>query len=175
MGHAIEVARHGDTVYARIVGLGNFNNAGPFKEFVDAMIQNGVRTVLIDMKDCAGLDSTFMGTMASFLSCPLSVEGASQSMAGSAVRVTIVNQTPPTERAMKSLGLPAILDVRNDPVEVPQIKLERLREEWIDANKRVELIKKAHEKLVEIDKTNEAKFGPFLAMLLKDMEKKEGE
>lgn len=168
MSHAIEVARHKDTVYARVVGLGNFNNAGPFREFVDAMIQSGARTVVIDMAQCAGLDSTFMGTMIGFMTCPLSKGEEAASLHESAVKVMVVNQTPATKRAMESLGLPAILSIKDEPVSVPALQLERLREDWLDENKRVRLIKQAHEHLVALDKSNESKFGPFLKLLLKD-------
>ena len=168
MSHAIEVARHKDTVYARVVGLGNFNNAGPFREFVDAMIQTGVRTVVVDFAQCQGLDSTFMGTLIGFMTCPLRQGEDTQELHESAVQVMVVNQTPATRKAMDSLGLAALLKIKNEPVAAPGIPLQRLREDWLDEKKRVRLIQQAHEHLVKVDKANEEKFGPFLKMLLKE-------
>ena len=170
MSNGIEVARNQDTIYTRIVGLGSFNNAGPFRAYVEAMLQDGARRVIVDMAACTGVDSTFMGTLMGFLTCPLAPEGHTQKLSDAQVRVLVVNQTPPTRRAMESLGIHRILDVREDPVPAPSIPMQRLRDDWADAKARVKLIKEAHEHLIELDPGNYAKFKPFLDMLTRDME-----
>jgi len=166
--NAIDIARHGDTVYAAIVGLGNFNNAGPFREFVDCMIHEGVRHIVLDLMQCTGLDSTFLGTLMGFITCPLQAGGDLQSAGESKVQVTVVNLNPVTDRAISSLGLKGVFDVRDTPVAVPALKLRRLRDGWDDPALRVRLIREAHEHLVALDKANADRFGPFIQMLLKD-------
>ncbi len=48
----------------RVEGKGNFLNSGNFKDFAREMVNRGYRQFVVDLKDCAMLDSTFMGTMA---------------------------------------------------------------------------------------------------------------
>lgn len=157
-GH-LEVARTGDTIYARVVGLGNFNNAGPLREYCEGAFLTGFHNVIVDLAACTGLDSTFMGTMIGFLSADAVDKD---------IVVTVVNATPPTMRAMKSLGLPQILPVKPDPVEFPKCRLERLREGWQDQRRRTRLIKDAHLALIRADKENEVRFGPFVEALIKE-------
>ncbi len=172
MGSVIEVARHGDTVYARISGLGSFNNAGPFREFVDAMIHDGVRRIVIDLARCTGLDSTFLGTMMGFITCPLQEGAPQQSASDSTVSVIIVNLNPVTDRAISSLGLRGVFDIRSEPVPVPALRLKRLGDGWDDPRMRLRLIQEAHEHLTIVDRANADRFGPFLKALLADLRSK---
>jgi anti-anti-sigma regulatory factor len=49
----------------KVEGKGNFLNSGNLKEFAREMLDRGYREFVIDLADCAMMDSTFMGTMAS--------------------------------------------------------------------------------------------------------------
>lgn len=156
-GH-IEAARTKEAVYVRVVGLGNFNNAGPMREYCEKSFNEGIRNVIVDLAHCTGLDSTFMGTLMGFLGF---ADGRQYS-------VTVVNATPTTMRAMSSLGLPKILHVKEDRIEFPDCKLTRLREGWQDKRRRTLLIRDAHVALMKADKDNEARFGPFVEALVKE-------
>ena len=46
-------------------GKGSFLNSGNLKEFAREMLDRGYREFVVDLADCAMMDSTFMGTMAS--------------------------------------------------------------------------------------------------------------
>jgi anti-sigma B factor antagonist len=48
----------------RVEGRGSFLNSGNFKEFAQEMVNRGYREFVIDLQNCAMMDSTFMGTMA---------------------------------------------------------------------------------------------------------------
>lgn len=163
MAGYLEAARTTQAVYVRVVGLGNFNNAGPMREFCEKTFADGVRNVIIDLADCTGLDSTFMGTLMGFMNFE-----TSKLETTAPVTVTVVNATPPTLRAMTSLGLPKILHVKSDWVEFPTCQLERLREGWQDRRRRTLLIRDAHLALAKVDRENEARFGPFVAQLVKE-------
>lgn len=159
-GH-LEVARTPDAIYIRVVGLGNFNNAGPMREYCEKAFEEGMRNVLVDLAQCTGLDSTFMGTWMGFANW--------ESPNNVPVTVTIVNPAPPTLRAMNSLGIPKILHVRTDPVAFPDCKLQHLQEGWQDKKRRTVLIRDAHMALMQCDKENEARFAPFVAALVKEV------
>ena len=158
MAGYLEAARTPEAVYVRVVGLGNFNNAGPLREYAEGAFNEGVRNVIIDLAQCTGLDSTFMGTLMGFIGF-----GGKEPVA-----VSIVNATPTTMRAMSSLGLPKILHVREEPVEVPECRLQRLREGWQDKKRRTLLIRDAHVALIRADRENESRFGPFVEALCKE-------
>lgn len=160
MPGSIEVARTKEAVYVRVTGLGNFNNAGPMREYCEKAFGEGVRTAIIDLAACTGLDSTFMGTLMGFLNYECN---------GVPVTVSVVNATPTTMRAMNCLGLPKILHVRPEPVAFPECRLEPLREGWQDKRRRTLLIRDAHVALMRADKENEGRFGPFVAALVKEV------
>ncbi|MCA8914749.1 MAG: STAS domain-containing protein [Planctomycetes bacterium] len=156
-GH-LEAARTKEAVYVRVVGLGNFNNAGPLREYCEKAFNDDIRNVIVDLAHCTGLDSTFMGTLMGFIG----FDG------GPAIAVTVVNATPTTMRAMSSLGLPKILHVKEEPIDFPDCKLTRLREGWQDKRRRTLLIRDAHVALMKADKENETRFGPFVEALVKE-------
>src|SRR6266540_3126054 len=62
---SIQVGVRGPTVWVKVEGKGSFLNSGNLKEFAREMLDRGYREFVIDLADCAMMDSTFMGTMAS--------------------------------------------------------------------------------------------------------------
>lgn len=167
MSNQIDVARIDSAVYARVTGLGNFNNAAPLQDYVDAAVQSGVRTIIVDLARCSGLDSTFMGTMMGFLSCPGLPAGDSFSEREASLHVMVVNATPGAMRALQSVGLGALLDVREEHVDIPECRMQRLDDDQLNQARRVRLIKEAHEHLMTIDERNRKTFGPLIDMLTK--------
>lgn len=64
MESSIQVGVNGSAVWVKVEGKGNFLNSGNLKEFARAMVDRGYREFIIDLQNCATMDSTFMGTMA---------------------------------------------------------------------------------------------------------------
>ncbi len=64
MQSSIQVGVNGSAVWVRVEGRGSFLNSGNLKEFAQEMVTRGYREFVIDLQDCAMMDSTFMGTMA---------------------------------------------------------------------------------------------------------------
>jgi len=48
----------------KVEGKGSFLNSDNLKEFAREMLDQGYREFVVDLADCAMMDSTFMGTMA---------------------------------------------------------------------------------------------------------------
>jgi hypothetical protein len=48
----------------KVQGKGSFLNSDNLKEFACGMLDHGYREFVVDLADCATMDSTFMGTMA---------------------------------------------------------------------------------------------------------------
>ena len=64
MQSSIQVGVNGPAVWVRVEGRGSFLNSGNLKEFAQEMVNRGYREFVIDLQNCAMMDSTFMGTMA---------------------------------------------------------------------------------------------------------------
>ncbi len=64
MQSSIQVGVNGDAVWVKVEGKGSFLNSGNLKEFTREMVNRGYREFVVDLEDCAMMDSTFMGTMA---------------------------------------------------------------------------------------------------------------
>ncbi len=64
MQSSIQVGVNGQAVWVKVEGRGTFLNSGDFKQFTREMVNRGYREFIIDLENCAMMDSTFMGTMA---------------------------------------------------------------------------------------------------------------
>ncbi len=64
MQSSIQVGVNGPAVWVKVEGKGSFLNSGNLKEFAQEMVNRGYREFIIDLENCAMMDSTFMGTMA---------------------------------------------------------------------------------------------------------------
>ena len=148
----IEVALSDGTIYVRVVGLATMHNCGSLSDFCNAVLDEECREVVFDLKRCTGMDSTFMGVMA-----------------GLAVRyrdrphpVIAVNASALCRKLMDGLGLTYIVDARPDPVEIPNVEAQAIRDDWTTNAEKLQFIKQAHENLVQIDERNRERFGRFL-------------
>ena len=64
MDSSIQVGVCGPTVWVKVEGKGSFLNSGNLNEFAREMLDRGYREFVVDLANCAMMDSTFMGTMA---------------------------------------------------------------------------------------------------------------
>ena len=64
MESSIQVGVNGPAVWVKVEGRGSFLNSGNFKQFAREMVDRGYREFVIDLQNCAMMDSTFMGTLA---------------------------------------------------------------------------------------------------------------
>jgi anti-anti-sigma regulatory factor len=156
----LRVARSGSTVYVRVCGLGCFRNAHILEEFCAGMIETGYRWFLIDLKECRGMDSTFMGVLvglSSFL--------GDQKDTG----IILVNGDRHNLELIENLGLNRIVSVVHKAVQFPEVESEVLEDSGLDDEARLEVVRRAHSHLCEIDKRNAERFGPFLEQLAREV------
>ena len=64
MDSSIQVGVCGPSVWVKVEGKGSFLTSDNLKEFARGMLDHGYREFVVDLGDCAAMDSTFMGTMA---------------------------------------------------------------------------------------------------------------
>jgi anti-anti-sigma regulatory factor len=160
---AMMAALLGGVVWVRIHSKGSVDCSRDLRQFVDLMIARGQPKIVIDLGDCPGMDSTFMGTLAGMSLRLRKVQGGG---------LDIVN---PGERNLQSfheLGLDRILNVdcngnlwareRQQLAEQPQ---EPVPSAPADPQARRLAVTEAHETLCQVHRDNIPRFRNVLEIL----------
>jgi anti-anti-sigma factor len=151
----LEIARAGDTIFVRGHGQCEAALCHPLRELVGEL-DEGTHRMVFDLAHVTGMDSTFMGVLLGFQR--LLVEQGGRG-------VTLANATPHCTRQMTVLGLTRFIEVVPGAVEFPRLETTILGDEEVSDEERIRLVKEAHERLVEVDEQNEARFGALLSAL----------
>ena len=149
-------------IFIKIDGWAIQNNSLFFKDFVDEMVAAGFNDFVIDLQDCKGMDSTFMGTLLYIIN---------KVKKGSNSPITLVNMNKDHCDLLKNLGIFELLNVTHNNVTLPSLEMQKLS---IDTSycpkKHIELVKKAHECLVALNDKNKEEFRDFLEILNQELE-----
>ncbi|MBA3700815.1 MAG: STAS domain-containing protein [Planctomycetes bacterium] len=156
------VARLGQTVFVRSVGLANMKNAPMLDSFLREAVGQGASLVCVDLSACSGMDSTFMGLLVGF----------SQELVRTRGQLVVVNPTTQNLRLLDMLGVSAVLPV------IAQVEPAALEFVVIPGNpsvspaQRMDIVRRAHQHLIGLNAENEAKFSAFLQALEGDLAKR---
>ncbi|MBK1792570.1 STAS domain-containing protein [Persicirhabdus sediminis] len=148
--------------WIRCEGKCSFQNSPILKELAASRIDAGVRTLVVDLQACTGMDSTFMGTLAGLaLRLAKLPEGVLQ----------IAEPGTANRKSLEDLGLGVIIDI--EPAEslwggsTAEVR-ERLREyqsgSGQDANRPSHVLE-AHRRLSDLNEENSVKFKTVLDVL----------
>ena len=88
--------------WIRCEGKGSFVNSPAVKAFGDERIAAGESCLVMDLSDCTGMDSTFMGTLAGMAARLAARAGSVLQIAGSSDR---------NRRSLEDLGLDFMLEI----------------------------------------------------------------
>ena len=164
MESSIQVGVNGPTVWVKVEGKGSFLNSGNLKEFAREMLDRGYREFVIDLADCAMMDSTFMGTMAS-VALRLKELGRGH--------LHVVHCRNRSRELLSGLGLDQIFDIHNNGSTAPECDtLERGSRDRSRDNKKQEQAQtmlEAHEALCEAAPENLFRFKDVLDYLKQDL------
>jgi len=171
MNDKILVTVDGDTAFIKVEGKGTYNVAPELKKFCFDQISRGVCNIILDMNDCATMDSTFMGVMA-----------------GIAMRLrdlqehtfVVINLTPKTKDLLEVLGLSNLIDcyLKEEVEEEVSEKLSK-QENFEDGEQlnplkdkavTAKVMLKAHQDLIKADNNNQLKFENVINYLSKEVE-----
>jgi anti-anti-sigma factor len=167
------VTIHQGVAYVRVRGRGSFKVSAQLRDFVIAAIEKGCRCALLDLTDCVGMDSTFMGVLAG-LAFRLKEHGGG--------RVIMINLSPRTRGLLATLGLDQVVDAymagatpdRLQAVgRAPEAPLTPLEAGEPSQRATAETMLEAHENLVLLSPENLPKFKDVLAYLREDLKKSE--
>lgn len=154
-------------VFVRVVGRGTFQNSQPLRRFALDMIERGCQQVVLDLGECQGMDSTFLGTLAG-IALRLQQDGRKG-------KLQIANATPRSRELLQTLGLDRLFDLDAAPQATPcELRMlpgsdvaEAARS--LDKKATAELMLEAHNNLVRADERNEPKFRDLTKVLREDI------
>ena len=160
MQSSIQVGVNGQAVWVRVEGRGTFLNSGDFKQFTREMVNRGYRDFIIDLENCAMMDSTFMGTMAGVA---LRLKELGQG------HLHVVHCGERSRELLTGLGLDQLFDIHSNGAAAPECgALEQTRDSKQETTRDMLA---AHEALCQVAPQNFSKFKDVLEFLKQDLHK----
>lgn len=159
------------TAVIRVEGRGSFKVSPPMKQFIhQVMEQHKADRILIDMIDCTGMDSTFMGVVAG-LACQIKSKPE--------FSFKLVNLSDKNKKLLTTLGVDRVVDysLASEPTEDCSIcgSGQALESDLSDKLEAAKTTLEAHETLVSINPDNLPKFKSVLEFLEDDVRSLSGE
>jgi anti-anti-sigma regulatory factor len=156
------------TAVIRVEGRGSFKISPPMKQFIHQVIENGsAHRILIDMCDCTGMDSTFMGVITG-IACNIKSKPD--------FTFRLINLSPKNEKLLSTLGVDRVVDysLSHTAEEADLMGQDSTKEQTLepDFKNKLEAAKttlEAHESLVNINPENYDKFKSVLEFLQDDV------
>lgn len=158
MESSIQVGVSGPAVWVRVEGKGSFLNSGNFKQFAREMVDRGYREFVIDLHDCAMMDSTFMGTMAG-LALRLKELGQGH--------LRVVHCRERSRQLLSGLGLDQLFQISSNGAQAPEC--DALEGSTPGKTEQARQMLAAHEALCEAAPENILRFKDVLEYLKQDL------
>jgi len=147
-------------VFVRVMGRGTFQNSQPLRRFAQEMIERGHHDFVMDLAECRGMDSTFLGVLAGI--------GLRLAKNGQTGKVRVINANARNVESLKTLGLDRLLDMVTatlDPAlhPVPAVfhflpGTDLAQSHSLDLGATAEAMLEAHTDLIRTNECNEPKF-----------------
>ena len=155
---------NGPAVWIKVEGKGSFLNSGNFKEFAKQMVDRGYREFVVDLADCAMMDSTFMGTMAG-VALRLKELGRGH--------LHIVHCGNRSRELLCGLGLDHVFDIHSNGSAAPECETlsrqSRSEAAADEKHERAQTMLEAHEALCQAAPENVPRFKDVLDYLKQDL------
>lgn len=156
------------TALLRVQGRGSFKVSPPMKQFIHQVIHTvSADRILIEMSNCSGMDSTFMGVVAG-IACYIKSKPE--------FSFKLINLSEKNKKLLVTLGVDRVVDYSLSASEEEQDILNRLigssQTLETDTSNKLDTAKstlEAHETLVDIKPDNLGKFKSVLEYLQDDV------
>ncbi|MFC1467130.1 STAS domain-containing protein [Verrucomicrobiota bacterium] len=154
--------------FVRVLGRGSFKVSSNLKTFLEQSVdEKGVKSVLIDLRECVGMDSTFMGVLA----------GLSGRLAKKGAQVLLVNLDKKNLQLLQTLGIDKVLKYQT--IEEAEARCVcgknasavDLSEPEEDQLGTAETMLKAHQVLADLSEENVGRFKSVISFLEQDVRK----
>lgn len=152
------------TIFIRVAGRGSFKVAAPLKQFIaQVSSQRPIATVVIDLKGCIGMDSTFMGVLA----------GLSGRLSKADQTLELINLSAKNAELLKTLGVDQVLSFYENAHghQLSGQETEAVPTNQASKKEMAETALQAHEKLVQISEENQPRFKRVIDFLKEDVDR----
>jgi anti-anti-sigma regulatory factor len=166
---SLMAAQVGQTLAIRLVGRGSFKISPALKRFIHQVVGAGnVQQILIDMTDCIGMDSTFMGMLAG-LSGFLRKQGS--------ISLKLVYLSEKNQKLLSTLGVDRVVAYSSSATPEEEALLSSIQaatpllEDELPSDKldAVRTALEAHQSLADISEENQTRFRSVLELLQEDL------
>jgi anti-anti-sigma regulatory factor len=151
----------------RVEGRGSFKISPPMKQFIQRAIDARSATrILIDMSDCIGMDSTFMGVVAG-IACRIK--------SNPDVQFKLINLSVKNQKLLVTLGVDRVVDyslstTADERNLIANLNGEALEPDFADKLEAATTSLDAHKTLVDINPENNGKFKSVVELLQNDVD-----
>jgi anti-sigma B factor antagonist len=157
-GSKILVSYAGPIVWIRVEGNGSSTNSTALRKFAKEMIHRGAREFVVDLANCQGMDSTFMGTLAGITFWLRELGEGS---------LSVVNLNQRNAETLSNLGLDHLFNVRVSSIGKDEQVLPIPSDE--NRTARAQTMLEAHEALVKSAPENISKFQDVIQFLEEEL------
>ena len=163
-GDDLQAAFADDILFIRVIGRGSFKVAAPMKQFIaTACDKHSVKTVVLDLAECIGMDSTFMGVLA----------GLSGRLKKTDHSLELINLSEKNAHLLATLGVDQILAFYSHAHghDVPKPQTASLATDPASRKEMAETALQAHQNLVQISAENKPRFKRVIELLKEDVDR----
>lgn len=153
--------------WIRCSGKGSFLTSPAVKQCADRCLQEGARCIVIDLDQCTGMDSTFMGMLAG-----LAMRLTKQTGGG---RLEIAGANEKNSNSLEDLGLDAFMEINppgalwNAQIDTIRTQLHRWSGPSLGSRERSQEVLEAHKILAVTNEDNAKKFDAVVQLLEKEL------
>lgn len=154
---------HSDPMCLRIKGRANYLNCAPLNDFFNTITQKNNITLMVDLAECTGMDSTFLGLLAG-----VALEFKKQDKKSTIYLTNVSNRNL---ESIENLGLNLILKVNPSEYASPSESRVHLNTQSqfqslnFENTGSAEMILKAHQNLIHAQPSNLYKFQDVISFL----------
>lgn len=157
--------------WIRCEGKGSFMTSPAMKSFADERMASGEQHIVVDLQACAGMDSTFMGTLAGI---------ASRLSANEQGGLQVADPGDRNRRSLEDLGLDFLMEI--DPQDASwRHRVDSIRTQLqppqttgkLASAHRTRHVLEAHQQLADLNESNANEFSDVLDQLEKELTEKE--
>lgn len=169
--YSISIGVYEGFSWIRCHGKGSFQNSSFVQEFGNSRITNGERCLVIDLSECTGMDSTFMGVLTSLARRLLAIDGG---------KFQLIDPGERNLRSLEDLGLHVFMEI--DPPLAPwRGRVDQIRQELkpyqisptTDSLQRARHVLHAHQTLSDVNCKNQTEFSNVVKMLENEVNRKQ--
>ncbi len=158
----LQAAFADDKLFIQVIGRGSFKVSAPMKQFItEACAKHSIQTVALDLEECIGMDSTFMGVLA----------GLSGRLKKAGCTLELINLSEKNANLLATLGVDQVLSFYSNDHghNIPAAAAASMPTDQATEKDMAETALHAHENLVKISEENQPRFKRVIELLKEDV------